>query len=115
MVPYFDGRVGAGLGVLGSRTADEDYSGVLRSLEKPHLEYFRSFYGDTALFGASTGLLSGVRFFGPDHIVFSSDAPLGPIVESIQALDALELSAEDRMKITSGNAERLLTRTKIRS
>jgi aminocarboxymuconate-semialdehyde decarboxylase len=108
MIPYYDGRVGAGLGVLGSRTTDEDYSGVLKSLKKPHLEYFRAFYGDTALFGASNGLLSGVGFFGPDHIVFSSDAPLGPIPESIRALDALRLSAEDRTKILSGNAERLL-------
>jgi aminocarboxymuconate-semialdehyde decarboxylase len=108
MVPYFDGRVGAGLDVLGSRTTDEDYSGVLRSLKKPHLEYFRSFYGDTALFGASNGLRSGVPFFGPDHVVFSSDAPLGPILESIQAIEALELPAPDRAKILSGNAERLL-------
>lgn len=108
MIPYYDGRVGPGLQVLGSRTIDEDYSGVLKSLKKPHLEYFRKFYGDTAMFGAATGLHAGIRFFGADHIVFSTDAPLGPIGETIKAIDELGLSAEDRRKVMSGNAERLL-------
>src|SRR5206468_11584760 len=34
MVPYFEGRVGYGLDQLGSRTADEDYGALLRSLNK---------------------------------------------------------------------------------
>lgn len=108
MIPYYDGRVGPGLQVLGSRTLDEDYSNVLPSLKKPHLEYFRNFYGDTAMFGAQTGLHTGLKFFGADHIVFSTDAPLGPIKETLEALDGLDLSKEDRKKIMSGNAERLL-------
>ena len=29
MIPFFDGRIGAGMEVLGSRTSDEDYSKVL--------------------------------------------------------------------------------------
>ena len=108
MIPYFDGRVGPGLDVLGHRTLDEDYSKVLPSLKRPHLEYFRRFYGDTAMFGASTGLHSGLKFFGADHVVFSTDSPFAPIKETIAALDDLELSAVDREKITSGNAKRLL-------
>lgn len=108
MIPYFDGRVGPGLDVLGSRTLDEDYSNVLSSLERPHLEYFHRFYGDTAMFGASTGLHSGLKFFGADHVVFSTDSPFAPIKETIAALGDLGLSQEDREKITSGNARRLL-------
>ena len=108
MIPYYDGRVGPGLEVLGSRTMDEDYSGVLKGLKKPHMDYFRNFYGDTAMFGASNGLHSGVKFFGPDHVVFSTDAPLGPIRESIAAIDELGLSAADKQKIMSGNARRIL-------
>jgi aminocarboxymuconate-semialdehyde decarboxylase len=108
MIPYFDGRVGPGLDVLGHRTLDEDYSKVLPSLKRPHLEYFRRFYGDTAMFGASTGLHSGLKFFGADHVVFSTDSPFAPIKETIAALDDLGLSAIDREKITSGNAKRLL-------
>ena len=108
MIPYFDGRVGPSLDVLGHRKLDEDYSKVLPSLKRPHLEYFRRFYGDTAMFGASTGLHSGLKFFGADHVVFSTDSPFAPIKETIAALDDLGLSAIDREKITSGNAKRLL-------
>lgn len=108
MIPYYDGRVGPGLNVLGSRTIDEDYSGVLKSLKKPHLEYFKNFYGDTAMFGAATGLHAGIRFFGAEHVVFSTDAPLGPIGDTIKAIDELGLSAADRKKVMSGNAERIL-------
>ncbi|MFZ9501744.1 MAG: amidohydrolase family protein [Beijerinckiaceae bacterium] len=108
MVPYFDGRVGPGLDVLGSRTLDEDYSGVLKGLKRPHMEYFHRFYGDTAMFGASTGLHSGLKFFGADHVVFSTDSPFAPIKETIAALDDLDLNAEQRAKILSGNARRLL-------
>lgn len=112
MIPYYDGRVGAGLEVLGSRTMDEDYSGVLKSLKKPHLEYFRNFYGDTAMFGASNGLHSGLRFFGAEHVVFSTDAPLGPIPESIAAIrtamEAQGLTPAQQKLVLSGNAQRLL-------
>jgi len=32
MIPYFEGRIGYGLDQFGSRTADEDYSGLLREM-----------------------------------------------------------------------------------
>ena len=108
MIPYFDGRIGAGMDVLGSRTANEDYSGILPALQRPHLEYFHLFYGDTAMFGASNGLKSGYGFFGADHMVFSTDAPLGPVRETIAAVDSLGLSPVEREKVMSGHAKRLL-------
>ena len=108
MIPTYDGRIGPGLAVLGSRTQDEDYSHVLASLKRPHLEYFREFYGDTAMFGGTSGLASGLRFFGADHVVFATDAPLGPISESIAALRKEGLSPADLEKVMSGNAKRLL-------
>jgi uncharacterized protein len=108
MVPYFDGRVGAGLDVLGSRTSDEDYSKVLPSLKRPHLDYFREFYGDTALFGGKHGLSCGLDFFGPDRVVFATDTPLGPIRPTIEAVDRLALAPDERDKIMVGNAARLM-------
>src|SRR5438270_105931 len=108
MIPFFDGRIGAGMEVLGSRTSDEDYSQVLSSLKRPHLDYFREFHADTALFGAGNGLICGLDFFGADHVVFSTDAPLGPIAKTIAAIDALDLDDEAREKIMVTNAAKLM-------
>ena len=92
----------------GSRTSDEDHSGVLPSLKRPHLDYFREFYADTALFGAGNGLSCGLDFFGADHVVFATDAPLGPIAKTVSAVNALNLDNAAQRKIMSENAERLL-------
>jgi uncharacterized protein len=109
MIPYYDGRVGPGLQVLGSRTSDEDYSKILTSLKRPHLDYMRDFYGDTALFGGGVhAVRCGLEFFGADHVVFATDTPLGPIAPTIDTIRQLEIAEGDRRKIFSGNAERLL-------
>ena len=108
MIPYFDGRIGAGMDVLGQRTMDEDYSKVLSSLKRPHLEYFKEFYGDTAMFGGTNGLQCGLDFFGADKVVFATDHPLAMIPVHIKALDGLNLDSAVRQKIMVGNAERLL-------
>lgn len=110
MVPYFDKRIERGLAVLGSRTREEDYSGVLGSLKRPHLDYFKMFHADTALFGASHGLACGIDFFGPGNVVFASDAPFGPIADTRDAIEAGDLDATSRAAIFRGNAERLLRR-----
>ena len=81
---------------------------MLKSLKRPHLDYFREFYADTALFGAGNGLICGLDFFGADRVVFSTDAPLGPIAKTIAAVDALDLDPGARDKIMRGNAERLM-------
>ena len=108
MIPYFDGRIGAGMEVLGSRTSDEDYSKILPTLKRPHLDYFRDFYADTAMFGGQYGIACGLEFFGADKIVFATDTPLGPIKPTIEVIDRLELDDADRRKIYVGNAEKLL-------
>jgi uncharacterized protein len=114
MVPYFEGRVGPSWEVLGSRTSDEDYSGVLKSLKLPHTEYFKKFfYADTALFGAKAGTKCGLEYFGADRVLFASDYPFDPVPgqfihDTIAIIDGLEISGEDRAKIYHGNAERLL-------
>lgn len=108
MIPTFDGRLDKGMQFLGSRTAFEDYSNVLSSLKRPHAEYFRDFYADTAMFGGTSGLPSGLDYFGADKVVFSTDAPFAPIKETYDALAAHDLSDEVRRKILSGNALKLL-------
>jgi uncharacterized protein len=110
MIPYFDGRVGPGLDVLGARTTGEDYSNVLASLDRPHLDYFKAFYGDTAMFGGKYGIACGLDFFGADHIVFATDTPLGPIAPTIASIESLDIDDEARRKIYIGNAEKLIKR-----
>ena len=111
MIPYFDGRVGAGMDVLGARTTDEDHTGVLRALEKPHVEYFKKFYADTAMFGATLGIECGMKFFGIEHTVFSTDFPFAPTAATIEAINSLELERADLDTLCSGNAERLMNIT----
>ena len=114
MIPYFEGRIGPGCDQLGARTSDEDYPALLRELRKRPFEYFKMFYADTALFGAYDGTVCGLNFFGVDHVVFASDAPFDPekgsmyIRETIDIIDRLPISADERERIYSGNAIRLL-------
>jgi uncharacterized protein len=108
MIPYFDGRVGPGLEVLGSRTKDEDYSGILQSLKRPHLDYFRMFFADTAMFGSGNALQCGLDFFGGEHVLFATDAPLGPIKKTINALQEQSVDEKTMAAIMSGNARRML-------
>ena len=114
MIPFFEGRVGPGWAQLGSRTTDEDYSQILKTLKRPHIEYFKSFYADTAVFGSVPATLCGLAFFGADRVLFGSDSPFDPekgpgyIRETIKVLDRLEISEEERRKIYEGNARKLL-------
>ncbi len=114
MIPFFEGRVGTSWDQLGSRTSDEDYTVILKNLKKPHLEYFKQIYADTALFGAVAGTKCGLEFFGVDQIVFASDCPFDPekgpmyIRETIKIIENLPISDEDRYKIFEGNARRLM-------
>ena len=109
MIPYYDGRMGAGMEVLGARTSDEDYSQVLPSLKRPHMDYMHDFYGDTAMFGGGAhAIRCGLEFFGAGHVVFATDAPLGPIAPTIKTVKALALAPADERKIFCGNAETLL-------
>jgi predicted TIM-barrel fold metal-dependent hydrolase len=114
MAPYFEGRVGPGWDQLGARTSEEDYGSVLRRLKKRPIDYFRMFYGDTALFGAYDATVCGLAFFGPEHVLFASDAPFDPergpmyIRETIGVINRLPISEEDRERIYWRNAVQLL-------
>jgi uncharacterized protein len=108
MIPFYDGRVGPGLAVLGARTSDEDYAGILPSLKRAHLDYFHDFYADTAMFGGVHGVRCGLEFFGPERVVFATDAPLGPIRPTIAAIERLGLSEADQRKIFAANAAKLM-------
>jgi len=114
VIPYFDGRVGPGWDQLGARTSDEDLAPVLERLKKRPIDYFKMFYGDTALFGSTHGTICGLAFFGADNVLFASDSPFDPeggagyIRDTIAIIDQLDITEDDRNKIYYGNAERLM-------
>jgi aminocarboxymuconate-semialdehyde decarboxylase len=109
MIPYYDGRIENGLKVLGARTTDEDYSKILPSLKRPHMDYLHDFFADTAMFGGGAhAIRCGLEFFGADKVVFATDAPLGPIGVTVETIKKLELAPEDQRKLFSGNAGKLL-------
>jgi uncharacterized protein len=115
MVPFFEGRVGAGWSQLGKRTSDTDYTGLLKELKRPHLEYFKKFfYADTATFGSKAAVECALSFYGVGHVLFSSDAPFDPeggpmyIRETLRVIDSLDISQADREAIYFRNALKLL-------
>ena len=52
VIPYLEGRVAHSFDQLGARTSDEDYGALLKNLKKRPYDYFKDFYGDTAVEGA---------------------------------------------------------------
>ena len=112
IIPYFEGRVAHSWDQLGARTSDEDYSLLLNKLKKRPFDYFKGFYGDTALAGARAPTICGISFFGPDHVLFASDCPFdkekgrGYIRSTIAVMESLDhLSQADREKICYKNAQ----------
>jgi predicted TIM-barrel fold metal-dependent hydrolase len=101
MVPHFSARLSMG---PGARQTKE-------TLPRAALDYFRRFYADTALFGAPHAVRCVLDFFGPDHVLFGTDMPLGPpdaVEATIADLESLGLAEGDLSAVYSGNAARLL-------
>ncbi len=72
-----------------------------------------NFYGDTALFDSAGPLMCAYSYFGPDHLVFGTDAAEGRphhgvTWDEIRAIEQLDIPAIDREKIFERNASRLL-------
>ncbi len=120
MIPFCEGRIGGGLDQLGKRTDDPTDMGVLAKLKKRPVDYFKMFYGDTALFGSVAGLECGLAFFGADQILFGTDFPMDPeqgpgfIRDTLAAIDKMRATPDEKGKILQGNARRML-RLKIHS
>lgn len=101
MVPHFSARLAMGPG----------YRQTKESLSQPPLDYFRRFYADTALFGAPHAVRCVLEFFGPEHVLFGTDTPLGPphaVDATIADLDSAGLPEADLAAVYAGNAQRLL-------
>ncbi|HEY2185677.1 MAG TPA: amidohydrolase family protein, partial [Xanthobacteraceae bacterium] len=114
IVPMLEGRIGPGWDVLGSRTTDEDYVSLRKSLKKRPLDYFKQdFFADTAAFGGVPATKCGMEFFGIDKVVFASDCPFDPENGTmfprvtLQILESLNLSKADQDKVFFQNLEKI--------
>ncbi len=81
------------------------------SIKNP-IEHFRKFYNDTALYGNTAGLMCAYAFFGADHMLFGTDAPLGPkfglTLETIESIERMDIPDVEKEKILVRNAVNLL-------
>ena len=121
IVPMLEGRLGPGNDVLGSRTTDEDYVALRRSLKKRVLDYFKEdFWADTAVFTAVPATKAGLEFFPRDKIVFASDCPFDPeggtmyTRETLRILESLALSKANQDKIYFKNLEAVTGRKLVK-
>ena len=102
MVPFFEGRIKWMFPLV---------HGASKSSRNP-LEHFRKFYNDTAVYGSTSALMCSHDFFGTDHLLFGTDAPLGPNYgltgETIYAIEQMDITVEQKEKIFWRNAMDLL-------
>jgi aminocarboxymuconate-semialdehyde decarboxylase len=110
MIPYFAPRMAGG----------QDYAEIClkakfkRSLTKPPIEYYRMFYGDTALYGGTASLMCGYAFFGAEHLLFATDMPYDCedgdryIRLTIDAIEKMEVPEVHKEMVFEQNAKRLL-------
>lgn len=108
MIPFFWGRI------------NETYAPAYqertlgRVLPRPLYDYFSKFYYDTAVGGSLPALKCALEVFGPDQIVFATDAPWGPgsgeerLANYPKFIKALGLSEGDNKKIFEDNARKIL-------
>ena len=114
MIPMMEGRIESGLQLLGTRNPPHLADAVKTDLKEPPIDAFRRFYADTASFGSKAAIECGQSFFGNDRILFATDSPFDPeqgpgyIRSTLAAIDQMDLTAEQRTAILSGNAKRLL-------
>lgn len=110
MIPYFSERI----------TVGQDYAEThlgakwKQTLSRPPIEYFKRFYGDTALNGNTPALMCGQAFFGTDHIIFATDFPYDDqegdrfTRDVIKAVEMMGIPEMEKQMIFEGNARRLL-------
>lgn len=110
MVPTFEKRIE---NVYVSNSMPEIREAAGRLKKEPH-EYFRLFYNDTALMGATAGLSNAYAYFGAERLLFGTDAPFDGDAgetftrETLFSIDALTIPPKEKQMILSGNAIKLM-------
>lgn len=74
------------------------------------VDEFRRLYVDTVTWGSVPALTTALELFGPEHMLFATDAPFGPeegrafVRAMAEAVERLPVTESERTLIVSGNA-----------
>jgi predicted TIM-barrel fold metal-dependent hydrolase len=109
MIPYFSERL------VEFMDQSEMRGHEPRKLSRAPIDYFKMFYADTAIYGNTPALMCAYAFFGPERLVFGIDMPLGDSTlgyrnyrQTINAIEQMDISAEDKKKIFEENPRKLM-------
>lgn len=99
-IPYLAERLDRGY---------EAFEECRANISKPPSAYLKEFFYDTVNFDP-LALKLAIGFAGAGHLVAGSDYPhrIGSLEKMVKSLKDLDIGDEDREKIASGNARRLL-------
>ena len=115
LIPHFSGRVEM-MPAFGDLDPSEALSGSwqLGRLKKTPIEYFRMLYVDTAMSDGKHGVRCVVDFFGPERVLFGTDAPFDTqggsifIPGTISDVEGAIDNEAERSAIFQGNVTNLL-------
>ena len=110
MVPYFSERIENHYNFSEMR----DKTDFKVGLTETPIEYFRRFYTDTGIIGNTPALMCAYHFYGTEHILFGTDAPMDSQLgdygtkRTIAAIEQMDIPDADKKKIFEDNARKLL-------
>jgi uncharacterized protein len=111
MVPYYEQRIFQHYG----QVERSGRGGFIKALGRHPLDYYKMFYCDTAIHGNTPALMLAYHFWGAEHMVFGADMPLGDHYfgqrsyrQTINAIEAMEITDAEKACIFADNARRLL-------
>jgi predicted TIM-barrel fold metal-dependent hydrolase len=114
MIPFFAGKIDLGFRQIFVGTPERNPVAEEAGLKLRPRRYYEMLYADTALNGEIAPTRCGHAFFKTERCLFATDAPFcseqgrGLIRKTIAAVEALEISAEERERIFEGNARELM-------
>ena len=112
-LPFFWGRTNESYDLTNPLHASVNKA-IGHGLSKPLGDYFSLFYYDTAIGGSASAIRCAYEVFGPDRLVFATDAPNGPGSGEVRLqtypkiIRSLRLPETDNIKIFADNARRIL-------